>query len=544
MTAQSLTLPADAQPPAVEPSESRREKKSMPASLEGQTLGKYRILEQLGRGGMAQVYRAYHPQLNRYVAVKVLRSDLVEEAEFLARFRREAQSVANLRHPNIVQVYDFDMQFDYYYMVMELLEGDTLKVRLNEYRARGERMPLGEMLRVIIDILEGLAYAHSEGIVHRDLKPANILLTKRGQAVVTDFGIAQIVGGTNYTVSGALMGTLAYMAPEQGLQGTTSVQSDIYSLGIVFFEMLTGRPPFDADTPLAILMKHVNDPLPLPRSLDASVPEEMERIVLKALAKDPGDRYQSAGEMIKALREAADQLDTTLPERISDPDFTVVGAPAGVAVLSGADRERVTDIPLVSDETDVDIQVDEMIKDEAATVNPQAVEPFFTTDKTQLFGSKDSWKVGIKAALPALFALIGYNLIAVMVASLTGNWRIYSVGWPVEILMVGLGFCLAMSEVKAPILMIPTGILVGTGALMSFYTITGAWRLWTALWPLQVMVVLISIGGAFWLGGRGEQKEALTQRTAQVLTRFTFVTMVIVVGIALIPSILLGNRIN
>src|SRR5512140_719402 len=143
-----------------------------PSNLEGMTLGKYRILEPLGRGGMAQVYKAYHPQLDRYVAIKVLRSDLVEHEEFLARFRREAHAVSGLRHPNIVQVFDFDVQGDdTYYMVMELLEGDTLRARLNEYRARGERMPLPEVLRILADVLNGLAYAHSEGIIHRDIKP-------------------------------------------------------------------------------------------------------------------------------------------------------------------------------------------------------------------------------------------------------------------------------------------------------------------------------------------------------------------------------------
>ena len=165
-----------------------------PFSLEGQTLGKYRVLDPLGRGGMAQVYRAYHPQLDRYVALKVLRSDLVEEGEFLVRFRREAQAVAGLRHPNIVQVFDFDVQGDIYFMVMELLEGDTLKARLNDYRLRGEQMPRGETVRILLDVLDGLAYAHSEGMIHRDIKPANIMLTKRGQAVIGDFGIAQIVG--------------------------------------------------------------------------------------------------------------------------------------------------------------------------------------------------------------------------------------------------------------------------------------------------------------------------------------------------------------
>ena len=160
------------------------------------------------------------------------------------------------------------MQDDHDYMVMELLEGDTLRTRLNDHRAREERMTLGESVRVLLDVLDGLAYAHDEGMIHRDVKPANILLTRDGQAVLTDFGIAQIVGGTRYTATGALMGTLVYMSPEQGLEGQCDERSDIYSLGIVLYEMLTGDPPFDAETPLAILMKHVNDPLPMPRKSD------------------------------------------------------------------------------------------------------------------------------------------------------------------------------------------------------------------------------------------------------------------------------------
>ncbi len=156
--------------------------------------------------GWPRFIKAYHPQLDRYVAIKVLRSDLVEEVEFLARFRREARAVAALRHPHIVQIYDFDVQEDLYYMVMELLEGDTLKAHLNSLRVHGEHLPLGEMVRIFSDVLDGLAYAHGEGIIHRDLKPANIMLTRRGQAVLTDFGIAQIVGGTQYTVCRRLDG--------------------------------------------------------------------------------------------------------------------------------------------------------------------------------------------------------------------------------------------------------------------------------------------------------------------------------------------------
>ncbi len=330
------------------------ENEMAPASLEGQMLGKYRVLEPLGRGGMARVYRAFHPQLNRYVAIKVLRPDLVDEEEFLSRFRREAQAVAALRHSNIVQVFDSDVQGDVYYMVLELLEGDTLKTRMNDYRVRGERMSSGEIVRVMLDVLDGLAYAHSESMIHRDIKPANVLLTRRGQAVVADFGIARIVGGTRHTVSGALMGTLSYMAPEQGLKGSSDARSDIYSLGIVLYEMLTQRTPFEADTPLAVLMKHVNDPLPLPRKIAPDIPESFERIVLKSLAKDPDDRYQSAEEMAQALREAAVEAEVELPSRISLPlSFTTVEAPSeSVAVFSGTAREKITDAEFADDDTD------------------------------------------------------------------------------------------------------------------------------------------------------------------------------------------------
>ena len=340
--------------------------------LQGQNLGKYRVLEPLGRGGMARVYRAYHPQLDRYVAIKVLRSDLVAEEEFLARFKREARAVAALRHPNIVQVFDFDARGDVYYLVMELLEGDSLSRRLDDYSLREERMPLGEVVRIVLDVLEAMAYAHSEGMIHRDVKPANILLTRRGEAVLTDFGIAQIIGGTQYTVSGALMGTLSYMAPEQGLEGHCDARSDIYSLGIVLYEMLTGEPPFDAETPLAILMKHVNDPLPLPRQRVPDVPEPLERVVLKALAKRPGDRYQSAEEMGWALKKAAHEAGVELPERISLPlSFSTDQAPAeAVAVLSGPAREKAVAEEHAKEDTDATLG--ERLAAEAAAQQPAA----------------------------------------------------------------------------------------------------------------------------------------------------------------------------
>ncbi len=329
----------------------------MATSLEGQQLGKYTILEPLGSGGMARVYRAYHPKLDRYVAVKVLRSDLVDDPTFLSRFRQEAQAVAALRHPNIIQVFDFDVDDDLYYMVMELLDGDSLHTRLNDYRIRGEVMPYGEMVRVLLDVLDGLDYAHSEGMIHRDIKPANILLTKKGQAVLADFGIAQIIGSTQHTVSGALLGTLNYMAPEQGMKGTCDVRSDLYSMGIVFYEMLTQQPPYQADTPLAILMKHVNDPLPVPHQIDPTIPVGLERVVLKSLCKDPDDRYQSAAEMAESLRQAAEEAELELPSRISLPlSFSTELSPSeSVAVISGTARGQLVDATFASEETDASL---------------------------------------------------------------------------------------------------------------------------------------------------------------------------------------------
>jgi tRNA A-37 threonylcarbamoyl transferase component Bud32 len=472
-------------------------------SLEGQTLGRYRVLEPLGRGGMARVYRAYHPQLDRYVAIKVLRPDLAEEETFLARFRREAQAVARLRHANIVQVYDFDVQDGVPYMVMELLEGDTLKARLHGYRARGERMPLGEMVRVLLDVLEGLAYAHSEGMIHRDIKPANIMLTERGRAVLSDFGIAQIVGGTQYTVSGALLGTLNYMAPEQGLEGHCDARSDLYSLGIVFYEMLTQSIPFDADTPLAILMKHLNDPLPSPHQIAPAVPEPFERIALKALAKQPEDRYQSAEEMAQALRGAAEEAGIELPACISSPPpFTTTGIPSeSVAVFSGTARAEIPDAQFADAETD-------------PTLGRRLAEEIGARRATEQAAGKRSFqflaglfKQGVfetrirpgTAILGAAGSVIIYNLMAVWIAGLTSWWEIFERGWPIEMLLVGLGLCVILYATSSIWLLIPVGILLGNGVLFSYCSITGNWRHWSFLWSLELLLILCTVTLTIWL---------------------------------------------
>jgi tRNA A-37 threonylcarbamoyl transferase component Bud32 len=506
----------------------------MGLSLEGQTLGKYRVLESLGRGGMARVYRAYHPQLDRYVAIKVLRSDLVEEEEFLARFQREARAVAALRHPNIVQVYDFDVQNDVSYMVMELLEGDTLKVRLNDYRVRGEQMPLGDTLRISLDALDGLAYAHSEGMIHRDVKSANILLTRRGQAVVTDFGIAQIVGGTQYTAVGALMGTLSYMAPEQGLEGHSDARSDIYSLGIVLYEMLTQRTPFDADTPLAVLMKHLNDPLPLPRQIDPAIPEPFERVVLKALAKCPEDRYQSAKEMAQALREAAEAAGVALPDRISLPfSFTTAEAPSeSVAVFSGTAREKIEDAQFATEDTDATLgqrlaaelaagqqtskRVGRQLLGAMSALGRLIIGKKAKPGTTQPAGRRMNRAVLGEIGFMSGLAVI-VNLVAVSAASLTGWWAIFEKGWPMELFLVSLGLCIIMATVASIWMLIPVGIILGNGLLFSYFALSGNWNHWIFLWPLELLLIIGPVFLTVWLAGHADFSRRLSRPLGWVL---------------------------
>src|SRR5579859_3857144 len=203
-------------------------------------LGKYEIIERLGRGGMAEVYKAYHASLERYVAIKLLHPFLADDPEFKERFEREARNVAKLRHPNIVQVYDFeyDEPSESYYMVMELIEGHTLKERLTELHEHGERMPLPELIQVTRSAAAALAYAHARSMIHRDVKPGNLMIDSDGRIVLTDFGIAKIVTGIQFTASGGMVGTPAYMAPEQGLGDQGDERADLYSLGVILYQMV------------------------------------------------------------------------------------------------------------------------------------------------------------------------------------------------------------------------------------------------------------------------------------------------------------------
>ena len=274
------------------------------ANLTGKTLGKYTLGEQLGRGGMAEVYKAHHPVLDRDVTIKVLHGFLGGE-DFLARFKREARAVASLRHAHIQQIHDFDFDGDHYYMVMEFIDWGTLQDLMLQQSREGRYLPSAKVLSIMEQVASALDYAHGRGIIHRDIKPSNILLDSGGNAFLSDFGIARMMGVTQFTATGSLIGTPTYMSPEQCRGEELSPASDIYSLGIILYEMLTGKVPFTSETtPLAILQKHLTEPPPAPRSLRPDLPVEVEQVVIKSLAKDPHDRYPSAGDLARALKKA------------------------------------------------------------------------------------------------------------------------------------------------------------------------------------------------------------------------------------------------
>ena len=280
--------------------------------LKGVTLG-----QRIGRGGMADVYLGRHATLGRKVAVKLLHAHLLDDPDLQRRFQAEARAVAQLRHPNIVQVYDFDVAAGQPYIMMEFIDGPSLDKLLQAYHRSNRLLPLATVLRLIGQVAEGLDHAHAHGIVHRDIKPANILLRRgRGparteaekletaEAVLTDFGIARVAHASTATLSGTLLGTPAYMAPEQVLGGEIDARTDIYSLGVVLYEALAGVKPFEpsGETPAAVLFRHVHEPLP---ALERE-PPQLQGVVERAMAKDPSDRYLTAGELWRDLRRAAE----------------------------------------------------------------------------------------------------------------------------------------------------------------------------------------------------------------------------------------------
>ena len=267
----------------------------------GKQLGRYQVVSPLGEGGMAAVYKAYQPGMDRYVALKILPQQYARDAEFSGRFEQEAKVIAKLQHPHILPVHDYGKADDYTYIVMPIVETGTLADLL-----RGEQPMSLQRIRIIMTQLgDALDYAHSQGLIHRDVKPSNVLIDNRGNCLLTDFGIAKMVGGTkHFTQTGGIVGTPHYMSPEQGGGDPLTPQSDIYALGVLLYEMTTGRVPFDAETPMAVVIKHMTDPLPPPSKINPEVSPALESVILKAMANRPEDRYASASDMVRAVRIA------------------------------------------------------------------------------------------------------------------------------------------------------------------------------------------------------------------------------------------------
>ncbi len=269
--------------------------------MEGQILGnRYELIEKIGGGGMALVYKAKCNLLNRFVAVKVLRPEFTNDEEFVKRFRIEAQSAASLSHPNIVSIYDVGREENVHYIVMEYIDSLTLK----EYIKNKTTLEWKEAVNIAIQICSAIEHAHRKRIVHRDIKPHNILMTKEGIAKVTDFGIARAVSSSTITMVGSTIGSVHYFSPEQARGGFTDEKSDLYSIGIALYEMVTGRVPFDGETPVAVALKHLQVAAEQPLSINKDVPKGVNDIIMKAIEKEQNKRYQSATEMLEDLNKA------------------------------------------------------------------------------------------------------------------------------------------------------------------------------------------------------------------------------------------------
>lgn len=281
--------------------------------------GRYELLARVGGGGMAIVYKAMDQLLGRYVAIKVLRQQFMHDEDFIRRFRREAQSAASLSHPNVVSIYDVGQEEDIHYIVMEYVEGHNL----NEIIKDRAPLQVDEAIRYASQICDALDHAHHNGIIHRDIKPHNILIGKNGRVKVTDFGIARAAKATDITQTGSVIGSVHYFSPEHAKGITQGEKSDLYSLGIVLYQMLTNQLPFLGESPISVALKHLQEPVTEPRKANPLIPQSVENIILKSLRKNPSERYQSAHEMMLDLETALS------PERINEQKITFTSEEGG-----------------------------------------------------------------------------------------------------------------------------------------------------------------------------------------------------------------------
>lgn len=339
----------------------------------------------IGGGGMANVYLAHDDILGRDVAVKILRLDYSNNEEFIKRFHREAQSVTTLSHPNIVNMYDVGEEDGIYYLVMEYVPGQTLK----QYIIEQGMLPIGEALDIMEQLTSAMAHAHHFEIVHRDIKPHNILIRADGVVKVTDFGIATATSATTITHTNSVLGSVHYLSPEQARGGIANKQSDIYSLGIVMFELLTGRQPFSGESAVAIALKHLQSEIPSPRRWNENIPQSVENIILKATAKDPFHRYQSANAMKRDIETAL------YPERINEQPFYIP-----------EDMEATKAIPIIQQE-----QLFENVTDETIVLSGSKVDEPKRKEHTELDKKKKRSNKWIKVLITTFLLLaIGITL--------------------------------------------------------------------------------------------------------------------------------------
>lgn len=391
--------------------------------LTGQTIGQYRLVRKLGVGGMAEVYQAYQPRLDRYVALKFIRPELAIESNFRARFEQEARAIAKLSHGNVVHIYDFGEDNHRYYLVMEYVEGKTLKDHLQKLDKQDKWVSFSEAIDIVKQVAGALGYAHKQGVVHRDVKPDNILLTANGRAVLNDFGIAKMIEeGDGMTQTGAAIGTPAYMSPEQiqGQKEKISAATDLYSLGIILYELLTGQTPFTADTAFAVMLKHINDPIPLPHQLNSGLSPAVERVLLKLLAKNPDDRFQTAADFVASLDQAVAEggnEEAIIPSGIHEAGDATQVAPSSTDEATVLDHAPET---AVSPAADTVAAPAPTVVSAAAPPGPPAAAPIPPTPTAAAEPAgqrKQPWWVWVAAVIGAIALIFG----ALMILNRLGN---------------------------------------------------------------------------------------------------------------------------
>ena len=372
----------------------------------GEMVGPYRIIGQLGQGGMATVFEAYHAALDRYVAIKVLHPAFLEDPSFLTRFQREARLVAKLEHPNIVPIYDYTEHEGRPYLVMKYIEGETLKATLSRGLLSKE-----EVARVVDSVGTALAFAHKSGILHRDIKPSNVLMAADGQIYLSDFGLARIAqsGGSTLT-SDMILGTPQYISPEQALgKKDLDEGTDIYSFGVLLYELTVGKVPFNADTPFSIIHDHIYSPLPMPRHVNPAVSEAVERVLLKALAKDRRDRYKDVHALVDAFQIAWKEGDPELPDTMAaQPTWAATTSAISVSSMTPNEAPPMIPVPIPEEDSAVSGATHPVATVQAGEARQPVVQSQSSNGQVQTQTVKPRAKLGWLWLAVAIVLIIGF----------------------------------------------------------------------------------------------------------------------------------------